>query len=138
MNLVKLLDLQPYLTESSEQYMSELQREHFRKLLSAWRDHLVQAAETTVNFLQNDTSKLPDQTDNATKEEEMYAKLRKQARDSKLIKRITSCIRAIEQKDYGFCESCGAEIGIRRLEARPVAKECVDCKTLAEEKEKVS
>lgn len=137
MNLVKLLDLQPYPSNSSEEYMSETQRDHFKTLLSAWRNHLIQAAETTVTFLQNDTSKLPDQTDNASKEEEMYAKLRKQARDSKLIKRISSSIRAIEQKDYGFCESCGAEIGIRRLEARPVAKECVDCKTLAEEKEKV-
>jgi len=138
MNLVKMLEMQPYLSGTTEQYMSETQRKHFKKLLDAWRQHLVQAAENTVSFLQNDTSKLSDQTDNATKEEEMYAKLRKQARDTKLIKRISSCIRDIEQKDYGFCESCGAEIGIRRLEARPVAKECVDCKTLAEEKEKVS
>ena len=136
MNLVKLLDLQPYPTNLSEEYMSETQRDHFKTLLSAWKNHLLQAAETTVSFLQNDTSKLPDQTDNASKEEEMHAKLRKQSRDSKLLKRISSCIRLIEQKDYGFCESCGAEIGIRRLEARPVAKECIDCKTLAEEKEK--
>ena len=138
MNLVKLLELQPYPNSDRESYMNEHQLEHFRRLLSAWQIHLQQLSETTVSYLQNDTSQLPDQTDNATKEEELYAKLRGQARDSKLIKRISKSIRAIEQRDYGFCESCGAEIGIRRLEARPVAKECVDCKTLAEEKEKIN
>lgn len=138
MSLIKTLNIKEYVGKDNEDYMCDNQLTHFKNLLKSWKSQLISAAENTVNFLQRDSSKQSDSTDNATKEEELQERLRKQSRDSKLINRIQKCIQTIDDKSYGFCDSCGEEIGIKRLEARPVAKECIDCKTLAEEKEKVS
>ena len=112
--------------------MNAKQRDHFKEILLAWREQLMQEVDRTVHHMQDDAANYPDPADRATQEEEFSLELR----ERKLIKKIDNTIEAIAQDDYGFCESCGIEIGIRRLEARPTANKCIDCKTLDEIKEK--
>ncbi len=126
----------PYKPKRGEEYMNEKQREHFKKILLDWREQLMQEVDRTVHHMQDDAANYPDPADRATQEEEFSLELRTRDRERKLIKKIDSTIEAIAQDDYGFCESCGIEIGIRRLEARPTANKCIDCKTLDEIKEK--
>ena len=116
--------------------MNEKQRDHFKKILSDWREQLMQEVDRTVTHKQEDAPNYPDPADRATQQEELSLELRTRDRQRKLIKKIDSTIETIAQDDYGFCESCGIEIGIRRLEARPTANKCIDCKTLDEIKEK--
>lgn len=126
----------PYKPKKGEEYMNEKQRDHFKKILLSWREQLMQEVDRTVHHMQDDAANYPDPADRATQEEEFSLELRTRDRERKLIKKIDSTIEAIAQDDYGFCESCGIEIGIRRLEARPTANKCIDCKTLDEIKEK--
>lgn len=126
----------PYKPKKGEEYMNEKQRDHFKRILLSWREQLMQEVDRTVHHMQDDAAKYPDPADRATQEEEFSLELRTRDRERKLIKKIDSTIEAIAQDDYGFCESCGIEIGIRRLEARPTANKCIDCKTLDEIKEK--
>jgi len=126
----------PYKIKKGEAYMNEKQREHFKKILLSWRDQLMQEVDRTVHHLQDEAANYPDPADRATQEEEFSLELRTRDRERKLIKKIDSTIELIAQDDYGYCESCGIEIGIRRLEARPTANKCIDCKTLDEIKEK--
>ena len=126
----------PYKPKKGEEYMNEKQREHFKQILLDWREQLMQEVDRTVHHMQDDAANYPDPADRATQEEEFSLELRTRDRERKLIKKIDSTIEAIAQDDYGFCESCGIEIGIRRLEARPTANKCIDCKTLDEIKEK--
>ena len=126
----------PYKPKKGEEYMNEEQREHFKKILLDWRNQLMQEVDRTVNHMQDDAANYPDPADRATQEEEFSLELRTRDRERKLIKKIDSTIELIAQNDYGFCESCGIDIGIRRLEARPTANKCIDCKTLDEIKEK--
>ena len=126
----------PYKPKKGEEYMNEKQRDHFKEILLAWRQQLMQEVDRTVHHMQDDAANYPDPADRATQEEEFSLELRTRDRERKLIKKIDSTIEAIAQDDYGFCESCGIEIGIRRLEARPTADKCIDCKTLDEIKEK--
>lgn len=126
----------PYKPKKGEEYMNEKQRDHFKKILSDWRELLMQEVDRTVTHMQDDAANYPDPADRATQEEEFSLELRTRDRERKLIKKIDSTIESIAQDDYGFCESCGIEIGIRRLEARPTANKCIDCKTLDEIKEK--
>lgn len=126
---------QPYQPGADEEYMSDAQREHFKKILLAWKQELMEEVDRTVLHMKEDASNFADPSDRATQEEEFSLELRTRDRERKLIKKIDKTIDAIEQDDYGFCESCGVEIGIRRLEARPTATLCIDCKTLAEIKE---
>ena len=86
--------------------------------------------------MKDEAANFPDPVDRAAQEEEFSIELRTRDRERKLIKKIEKTLQKIEEDDFGFCESCGIEIGIRRLEARPTADQCVDCKTLAEMKEK--
>lgn len=131
-----LKNFTPYETEEGEEYMSERQREHFRRILLGWREQLMREVDRTVHHMQDDAANYPDPVDRATQEEEFSLELRTRDRERKLIRKIDSTIEAIAQEGYGYCASCGNEIGIRRLEARPTADMCIDCKTFAEIKER--
>lgn len=129
-------DLQPYQPKPNEVYMGDEQRRHFRKLLTLWKSDLLQGGDEAILDLQETGEMLPDLSDQATREEDRAVKLRKRDRERKLIQKIDSAIQRIDNKEYGLCEECGIEIGIRRLEARPTADLCIDCKTLDEVREK--
>ena len=116
--------------------MSEPQREHFKSILLDWKSELMQEVDRTVSHMKDEAANFPDPADRATQEEEFSLELRTRDRERKLIKKIDSTMERIEQDDYGFCDACGVEIGIKRLEARPTANLCIDCKTLDEIKEK--
>jgi DnaK suppressor protein len=129
-------DFEPYKPKRGEEYMSEAQREHFKNILRKWKGELMEEVDRTVTHMKDEAANFPDPADRATQEEEFSLELRTRDRERKLIKKIDSTIERIEQDDYGFCDACGVEIGIRRLEARPTANLCIDCKTLDEIKEK--
>ncbi len=126
----------PYKPKKGEEYMSDAQMEHFKEILNAWRDELRGEVDRTVTHMKDEAANFPDPADRATQEEEFSLELRTRDRERKLIKKIESTLEDIEAGDYGWCESCGIEIGIKRLEARPTATQCIDCKTLSEIKEK--
>lgn len=126
----------PYKVKKGEEYMNESQREHFKKLLYAWRRELMEEVDRTVSHMKDEAANFPDPADRATQEEEFSLELRTRDRERKLIRKIDKTIDLIDNDEYGFCEQCGVEIGIRRLEARPTATLCVDCKTLDEIKER--
>ncbi|GAB4296976.1 MAG: RNA polymerase-binding protein DksA [Methylophaga sp.] len=126
----------PYQEKEGEEYMNEAQVEHFRQILLNWRAQLREEVDRTVHHMQDEAANFPDPNDRATQEEEFTLELRTRDRERKLIKKIDESLLALEKGDYGFCESCGTEIGIRRLEARPTATLCIDCKTLDEIREK--
>lgn len=131
-----LKNFAPYKLKKDEEYMNEQQKEHFKAILRDWRNQLMEEVDRTVHHLQDDAGNYPDPADRATQEEEFSLELRTRDRERKLIKKIDSTIEKIAQDDYGYCDSCGIEIGIRRLEARPTADKCIDCKTLDEIREK--
>ncbi len=126
----------PYQPTKDEDYMSDAQLAHFRTILKNWREELVTEAERTKAYIHEETNIMPDINDRATQEEEFALALRTRDRERKLIRKIEKSLAEIETGDYGFCETCGTEIGLRRLEARPTATQCIDCKTLSEIKEK--
>jgi DnaK suppressor protein len=109
---------------------------HFRLLLKVWRDQLRQEVDRTVHHMQDEAANFPDPVDRAAQEEEFSLELRTRDRERKLIKKIEKTMKRIDEDDFGFCDACGIEIGVRRLEARPTADMCIDCKTMAEIKEK--
>jgi DnaK suppressor protein len=127
---------EPYKPKRGEEYMSDAQLEHFKDILLQWKSALMQEVDRTVMHMKDEAANFPDPADRATQEEEFSLELRTRDRERKLIKKIDSTIERIEQDDYGFCDACGVEIGIKRLEARPTATLCIDCKTLAEIKER--
>ena len=116
--------------------MNAAQVHHFKNILNAWKQELMEEVDRTVHHMQDESSSLPDPNDRATQEEEFSIELRTRDRERKLIRKIDSTLKTIDSGDYGYCEECGVDIGIRRLEARPTATLCIDCKTLAEIKEK--
>jgi len=126
----------PYEPRKGEEYMNEDQREHFRQILLAWKRDLMEEVDRTVHHMQDEAANFPDPSDRATQESEFSLELRARDRERKLIKKIDESLQALKEDDYGFCHSCGIEIGIRRLEARPTASLCIDCKTLDEIREK--
>lgn len=126
----------PYQQGADEEYMSDAQLAHFRQLLLNWKQELMEEVDRTVQHLKEDASNFADPADRATQEEEFSLELRTRDRERKLIRKINETLDKIEEGDYGYCDACGIEIGIRRLEARPTATLCVDCKSLAEIKEK--
>ncbi|MEH6387511.1 MULTISPECIES: RNA polymerase-binding protein DksA [Pseudomonas] len=126
----------PYKEEQGEEYMNERQLAHFTNILDTWKKQLMEEVDRTVMHMQDEAANFPDPADRASQEEEFSLELRARDRERKLIKKIDQTLLRIEDDDYGFCDSCGVEIGIRRLEARPTATLCIDCKTLAEIKEK--
>jgi len=128
--------IEPYVEKSGEEYMNADQVAHFRTILEDWKKDLMEEVDRTVHHMQDDAANFPDPNDRATQEEEFTLELRTRDRERKLVKKIKQSIEDLDKGDYGYCESCGTDIGIRRLEARPTANLCIDCKTLAEIREK--
>ena len=126
----------PYVEQEGEEYMNETQLKHFETILKNWKVQLMKEVDRTVHHMQDDAANFPDPNDRATQESEFSLELRARDRERKLIKKIEEALKEIESGSYGYCESCGIEIGIRRLEARPTATLCIDCKTLDEIREK--
>ena len=132
----KAFGFAPYSAASDEEYMSPAQEEHFRQILLAWKKSLMEEVDRTVHHMQDEATNFPDPNDRATQESEFSLELRTRDRERKLIKKIDEALERIETHEYGYCEACGVEIGIRRLEARPTATLCIDCKTLDEIRER--
>jgi DnaK suppressor protein len=130
-------EITPYKQKrKNEDYMGPEQTEHFRYILLAWKSELMQEVDRTVHHMQDDATNFPDPNDRASQEEEFALELRTRDRERKLISKIDESIAMLDYADYGYCEICGIEIGIHRLEARPTATQCIDCKTLDEIKER--
>jgi len=127
---------EPYQEKPGEEYMNPDQEEHFRQILYAWRRELMEEVDRTVHHMKDEAANFPDPNDRATQESEFSMELRTRDRERKLLKKIGEALDALDEGEYGFCESCGIEIGVRRLEARPTATLCIDCKTLDEIREK--
>ncbi|WP_386686474.1 RNA polymerase-binding protein DksA [Lonepinella sp. MS14437] len=136
LSILALAGVSPYQEQKNEEYMNEKQIAHFRKILQTWYDQIVNEASRTVSHMRDEASNFPDPADRATQEEEFSLELRARDRERKLMKKIESTLKKLDTGDFGYCNSCGVEIGIRRLEARPTADLCIDCKTLAEVREK--
>lgn len=130
------LQFEPYSEKKGEDYMNKKQLDHFKNLLQNWDNELREGVDKTVNHMKDEAAIFSDPLDRATQEEEFTLELRTRDRERKLIKKIEESLELIETGEYGFCESCGAEIGVRRLEARPTATLCIDCKTIDEIREK--
>ena len=126
----------PYDPAEDEPYMGPSQLDHFRKMLLDWRRQLMEEVDRTVNHMQDEAANFPDPADRATQEEEFSIELKTRDRERKLIKKIAETLERIDTEDYGYCDTCGVEIGLRRLEARPTASQCVDCKALSELRER--
>ena len=131
-----VLTFAPYKAKKGEEYMNERQVKHFRDILLAWKKQLMEEVDRTLHHMQDDAANFPDPNDRATQESEFTLELRTRDRARKLIKKIDDAIGSLEAGEYGYCELCGVEIGIRRLEARPTATLCIDCKVLDEIREK--
>lgn len=128
--------IKPYKQKRNEKYMGPEQLAHFEAILRAWKSELTDETSRTVHHIQDDTANHPDPTDRASQETDMALELRGRDRDRKLIKKIEDSILHLHTGDFGYCDNCGEEIGLKRLEARPTARLCIDCKTLDEIREK--
>ena len=127
----------PYKAEKGEEYMNSNMRKHFAQLLQAWKEELLEEFERTVTLMRSEAGEnYSDPTDRATKEEGDSFQLRIEERKRKLLKKIEEALERVNHEDFGYCKDCDAEIGVGRLEARPMAEMCIDCKTLQEMKEK--
>jgi DnaK suppressor protein len=128
--------IEPYVSSKDEEYMNEDQLAHFKIILQKWSESLVQEVNRTVGHMQEDASNFSDPADRATQEEEFTLELRARDRERKLIRKIEKTIARVDADDYGFCDACGIEIGLQRLEVRPTAELCIDCKATQEIKER--
>ncbi len=126
----------PYVPKKGEAYMSAKQLAHFKKILEALKRELAGDIERTVHTMQDEATVFADPNDRASQESDIALELRNRDRERKLIKKIDESIALIESGEYGYCDSCGIEIGLKRLEARPTATMCIDCKELDERREK--
>jgi RNA polymerase-binding transcription factor len=135
-DLSSLINIEPYQRKPGEEYMNAQQRKHFEDILYGWKLELMRGVDSTVGHMKDEAANFPDPADRASQEEEFSLELRTRDRERKLIKKIDQALERIQENEFGYCEACGVEIGIRRLEARPTATLCIDCKTLAEIKEK--
>ena len=125
-----------YQEDKSEEYMSAKQHHHFLTILNKWKMQLLDEALQTVKDMQGEDGSFADPLDRAVQEEDFSLKLRTRDRERKLLLKIDEALERIETNDYGYCDVCGSEIGIRRLEVRPTATQCIDCKTFEEMREK--
>ena len=116
----------PYKPKRGEEYMSDEQLEHFRKILSAWKRELMYEVDRTVHHMQDEAANFPDPNDRATQESEFGLELRTRDRERKLLRKIDSALARIDEGSYGWCDETGEEIGLKRLEARPVATLCLE------------
>lgn len=126
----------PYKPKKGEDYMSDGQVKHFTAILDAWKIELMSEVDRTVDHMKDEAANFPDPADRATQEEEFSLELRTRDRERKLIKKIDDTMALMSSGEYGYCDTCGVEIGLRRMEARPTATQCIDCKSLDEIKEK--
>ena len=126
----------PYQAKPDEEYMNKNQLQHFRTILNDWKSELSHDIDRTVHTMQDEVTMFADPNDRASQESDMALELRNRDRERKLIKKIDDTLRSIDENEYGYCEGCGVEIGLKRLEARPTATLCIDCKTLDEMREK--
>ena len=134
--IAKILNFESYQPKKNESYMNEKQRKHFMNILTTWKQELLGESSRTVVNLQDETINHPDQIDRASQETDMSIELRNRDRERRLIRKIDESIVRLETSGYGYCETCGVEIGLGRLEARPTATLCLDCKMLDEMKER--
>ena len=125
-----------YQEIDGEEYMNDKQLAHIEKILLAWRQSLMEEVDRTVSHMKDEAANFPDPADRASQEEEFSIELRTRDRERKLIKKIEDALERLREEDFGYCEACGIEIGLRRLEARPTATLCIDCKTISEIKER--
>ena len=125
-----------YHETRGEEYMNDAQVAHFRNILLTWKKELMEEVDRTVHHMQDDAANFPDPNDRATQESEFSMELRARDRERKLIKKIDEALGHLDDNEYGYCEACGVEIGVKRLEARPTATLCIDCKILDEIREK--
>ena len=130
------MGIAPYQEIAGEDYMNDKQLAHIEKILLAWRQSLMEEVDRTVSHMKDEAANFPDPSDRASQEEEFSIELRTRDRERKLIKKIEDALERLRDDDFGYCEACGIEIGMRRLEARPTATLCIDCKTLSEIKER--
>jgi len=127
---------EPYCPAADEPYMSAGQEAHFRAMLEHWRRMLMEEVDRTVDHMKAEATLHADPNDRATQESDIGLELRTRDRERKLINKINQALRQLDEHDYGYCKECGVEIGLRRLEARPTAELCIDCKTAQEQREK--
>jgi DnaK suppressor protein len=130
------MGIAPYKEVSGEEYMNPQQLAHLEQILLAWRQSLMEEVDRTVTHMKDEAANFPDPSDRASQEEEFSIKLRARDRERKLIKKIEDALERLNDDDFGYCEACGIDIGLRRLEVRPTATLCIDCKTLSEIKER--
>lgn len=134
---MRSVDVAEYRPAENEPYMSDRQLDYFRRKLCDWKSEILRASQGTLDQLQEDSFQLPDLTDRASSETEKALELRTRDRQRKLISKIDAALRRIETGDYGFCEETGEPIGIRRLEARPIATLSLEAQERHERSEKV-
>lgn len=132
------MGIAPYQIKAGEEYMNRQQLAHIESILLAWRQSLMEEVDRTVSHMKDEAANFPDPSDRASQEEEFSLELRTRDRERKLLKKIEDAMERIRQQpgEFGYCEACGVEIGLKRLEARPTATLCIDCKTVSEIKEK--
>ena len=126
----------PYVPKKGEEYMNPKQLAHFRTILETLKQELMDDIDRTVHTMQDEATVFADPNDRASQETDIAIELRNRDRERKLIKKVDESIARIDAGDYGYCDSCGVEIGLKRLEARPTATLCIDCKELEERREK--
>ncbi|QJC30855.1 RNA polymerase-binding protein DksA [Enterobacteriaceae endosymbiont of Macroplea appendiculata] len=136
LNILSIAGVQPYQLQPHEKYMNHKQLLHFKQILQAWCNKLKSNKKLTIRYIKNKTSNYPDLIDRAVQEEELNLTLRNQEREQTLIKQIEHTLSKLNTNNFGYCDICAVEIGIKRLEARPTANLCIDCKTLSEIREK--
>jgi DnaK suppressor protein len=129
-------NVQPYQLRKGEEYMSKEQIEHFRTILANWKQDLMQEVDRTVLHMKDEAANFPDPNDRATQESEFSLELRTRDRERKLIRKIDEALKRIEDGSYGFCLETGEPIGVKRLEARPVATLCIEAQERRERREK--
>jgi len=129
-------NVQPYIAKRGEQYMSKEQLEHFRQILNSWKRDLMVEVDRTVTHMKDEAANFPDPNDRATQEEEFSLELRTRDRERKLIRKIDEALKRIEDGSYGYCLETGEEIGIKRLEARPVATLSIEAQERRERRER--
>lgn len=126
----------PYKAKKGEAYMNTKQLDHFRQIMNDIKAGLGKDIDRTVHTMQDEATVFADPNDRATQESDMGLELRNRDRERKLIKKINEMLAKIDAGEYGYCDNCGVEIGLDRLEARPTATLCIDCKTLDEIRER--
>ena len=135
-DIASFTNFEPYKEQKGEEYMNDQQVAHFRGILRAWKRELMEEVDRTLHHMQEEAENYADPNDRASQESDFTLELRARDRERKLIKKIDEAVNKLEQGEYGYCDACGVEIGVRRLEARPTATLCIDCKTLDEIREK--